>query len=172
MLRWRGMWFKKEMVIFASLGILLIAAGAAVSYLFLFRRPNPPLPANELKVGNTAFTVEIASTTIAQARGLSYRADLGENQGMLFVFSRPAIQNFWMKDMNFPIDMIWIGAGAGGSGEQVLGFAQNAAPQPGVPLWSLTIYNSPDGTDKVLEVKAGTVAKDGIQIGDAVRLGS
>ena len=66
---------------------------------------------------------------------------------------------------------VWIGPGADGQGEQVLGFAQNAVPQPGVPLWSLTIYNSPDGTDKVLEVNAGTVAKDGIKVGDAVQLG-
>ena len=46
----------------------------------------------------------------------------------------------------------------------MLGFAENAQPQPGAPLWSFTIYNSPDGTDKVLEVNAGTVAKDGIKI--------
>lgn len=154
------------MAIFASLGILFIAAGAAVSYLFLFRRPNPPLPANQLRVGNAVFTVEIASTTIQQTRGLSYRTNLGENQGMLFIFSRPTVQSFWMKDMNFPLDMIWIG------GSKVLGFAQNAAPEPGVSLWNLTVYNSPGGTDKVLEVNAGTVAKDNIMIGDTVQLGS
>jgi uncharacterized membrane protein (UPF0127 family) len=80
-----------------------------------------------------------------------------------------------MKDMNFPLDMIWIGSAAGSGaqrqGEVVLGFAQNAAPQPGVPLWSLTIYNSPDGTNNVLEVNAGTVAKDGIKVGDTVQIG-
>ena len=84
---------------------------------------------------------------------------------MLFVFSSPGIQNFWMKDMNFPIDIIWI------SGGKVAGFAQDAEPQPGVPLWRLTIYTSPNNVDQVLEVPAGTVAKDGITIGAPVVIG-
>ena len=74
-----------------------------------------------------------------------------------------------MKDMNFPLDMIWIGPGA--NGEEVLGFAENAEPQPGATLWGLTIYSSPDGTDKVLEVNAGTVARDSIKVDDAVQIG-
>jgi uncharacterized membrane protein (UPF0127 family) len=67
--------------------------------------------------------------------------------------------------MNFPLDLIWI------AGDKVVGFAENAAPQPGAALWNLQIYNSPDGTDKVLEVSAGTVAKDNIKIGDIVQIG-
>ena len=67
-----------------------------------------------------------------------------------------------MKDMNFPIDIIWI------AGSKVAGFAENAAPQPGARLWELSIYTSPDGVDKVLEVNAGVVAKDNIKVGDTV----
>lgn len=163
--------FKKDMTIFMLLGIGLIIIGAAVSYLFIFHRANPPLPPGTVRIGSATFSVELATTTFAQARGLSYRASLGANDGMLFVFSRPGIQNFWMRDMNFPLDMIWIGPSpAAGGGEQVLGFVQDAAPQPGAALWNLKVYSSPDGTDKVLEVNAGTVAKDDIHIGDAVQV--
>lgn len=160
----------KMMAIYAVAGFTLIVVGVVLLYVFLFRRPNPPLPTNVVRIGSAVFNVELATSSLAQARGLSYRESLAENAGMLFIFPTPGVKTFWMKDMNFSIDMIWIGPGSGG-GDQVLGFAENAAPQPGAPLWQLTIYPSPDGTDKVLEVNAGTVAKDNIHIGDAVQVG-
>ncbi|HEX4104040.1 MAG TPA: DUF192 domain-containing protein [Candidatus Paceibacterota bacterium] len=126
---------------------------------------NPTLPEESLSIDNATFTVEIASTMLEQARGLSYRPSLGANDGMLFVFASATVQNFWMQGMNFPLDMIWIGGG------KVVGFAQDAVPQPGAALWNLTIYSSPDGTDKVLEVNAGTVAKYDIKVGDTVTIG-
>ncbi len=162
------------MMLWVLLGIVIVGAAAVVSHFFVFGKANPPLAKNEVRIAGATFAVEIASTTMEKARGLSFRAGLEADHGMLFLFSAPSIQSFWMKDMNFPIDMIWIGAGKNGDGKggyEVLGFAQNAEPQPGAPLWGLTIYNSPDGTDKVLEVNAGTVAKDNIKVGDAVQIG-
>jgi len=123
---------------------------------------NPPLAEGTLQIDRASFTVEVASTILQRTNGLSFRPSLAPGHGMLFIFGAPAIQNFWMKDMNFPIDMIWIGGG------KVLGFAQNAAPQPGTWLSQLTIYSSHAGTDRVLEVPAGTVAKDNILVGDSV----
>ena len=126
---------------------------------------NPPLPSEDLSVDGANFTVEIASTMLQQSRGLSFRPSLGANNGMLFIFSTGALQTFWMKDMNFPLDMIWI------SGTTVVGFAQNVpAPAAGAQLWQLPIYSSPNGTDKVLEVNAGTVAKYNIRVGDTVTI--
>ena len=165
---------KWAMILWVLLGIVIVGAAAVISHFFVFGKANPPLVKNEVRINGAIFEVEIASTTMEKARGLSFRASLGAGEGMLFLFDTPSIQSFWMKDMNFPIDMIWIGAGKNGdgkSGYEVLGFAQNAVPQLGVPLWNLTIYNSPDGTDKVLEVNAGTVAKDNIKVGDAVQIG-
>ena len=124
---------------------------------------NPPLPNETIEIKKTTFVVELATTAIEQTRGLSFRQNLEPNHGMLFLFGSGSVQNFWMKDMNFPIDMIWI------SGSRVVGFAENAAPQPGDPLWKLKIYSSPDRTDKVLEVPAGTVAKDAIAVGDVIQ---
>jgi uncharacterized membrane protein (UPF0127 family) len=134
------------------------AAGAASN-----PAENPPLPAEQLSVDNVTFNVEIASTTLEETRGLSFRPSLGPTDGMLFIFGSGTIQTFWMKDMNFPLDMIWI------SGNTVVGFAQNApAPAAGTQIWQLPIYSSPSDTDKVLEVNAGTVAKYNIRVGDTV----
>lgn len=152
------------MAISFGIVILLIAAGLGIFY-FKFFRGNPPLKENQLRINDSVFTVEIASTSIEQANGLSFRKSLAPAAGMLFIFSQSGIQHFWMKDMNFPLDMIWI------SDNKVVGFAENVAPEPGAPLWSLKIYDSPDNTNKVLEVNAGTVAKDHIKVGDTVAIG-
>ena len=172
------------MIIFI-VGIVLIAAAVCGALWFLMSRVNPPLPAATVQVTSTVpsvpsstsvsaavvsgenpqlatetlqvdratFIVEIAQTMLQQTSGLSFRSSLAPGYGMLFLFGAPAIQTFWMKDMNFPLDMIWIGGG------KVLGFAQNAVPQPGAPLWELKLYTSPPGTNTVLEVPAGTVAQ-------------
>ena len=152
------------MTLFLIFAVVLLGLAAVAVYFFIFGRPNPPLAAGEVRIGSADFKVELATSTIAQARGLSFRASLPPDQGMLFIFSRPAVQNFWMKDMNFPLDMIWIGGG------KVVGFVQDAPAAPGVPLWKLSIYSSPDGTDQVLEVDAGTVAKYGITVGEPVEI--
>jgi len=51
---------------------------------------------------------EIADTHFLRARGLMYRAGLERQQGMLFVFPVDGKYSFWMKNMRFPIDIIWI----------------------------------------------------------------
>ena len=146
--------------------VLFIIALGAWWYLF-FGRANSPLVNGQLSINNATFDIEIASTTLEQTRGLSFRPSLGANDGMLFIFGAGGVQSFWMKDMNFPLDMIWI------SGTTVVGFAQNVpAPASSTALWSLPVYTSPNNTDKVLEVNAGTVAKYNIRVGDAVRIGA
>jgi len=127
---------------------------------------NPDLNTEGLSIDGTMFNVEIASSSLEQTRGLSFRTSLGANDGMLFTFSTGTTQTFWMKDMNFALDMIWI------SGNTVDGFAQDVpAPGPGTQLWQLPTYSSPANTDKVLEVNAGTVAKYNIKVGDTVTIG-
>jgi uncharacterized protein len=125
---------------------------------------NPTLPEESLSIASATFNVEVASTLLEQARGLSNRPSLGTDDGMLFVFSSGSTQSFWMKDMNFPLDMIWI------SGNTVVGFAQNAPAEPNV-LFPSQIFYSPANTDKVLEVNAGTVAQYSIKVGDTVTIG-
>jgi uncharacterized membrane protein (UPF0127 family) len=153
-------------MIFLIIGIVLIVvavAGGFWWYSMFARACNPPLPQQAITVGNTKFNVEMATTMAEQSCGLSGRTGLGDNQGMIFIFGSGSTQTFWMKDMTFALDMIWI------SGNKVVGFAQDVPPPaPGTQLWQLKLYSSPSAVDKVLEVNAGTVAKDNIQVGDAV----
>jgi uncharacterized membrane protein (UPF0127 family) len=164
---------KKKMTILGTV-LILVALGVFLVWRLAFSGVNPQLPGAKVTIGNTTFSAELATTMTQQAKGLSGRTGLGANEGMLFIFDRPRIQNFWMKDMNFPIDIIWIGSttlNATGQTSEVLGFAQNAPiPTPGMQLWELPIYTSPDGVDTVLEVAAGTVAKNNIIAGESVMI--
>lgn len=51
---------------------------------------------------------EVADSPAERTKGLGGRQCIGEDQGMLFVFDQEGQYGFWMKDMKFPIDIIWL----------------------------------------------------------------
>jgi hypothetical protein len=57
---------------------------------------------------HVTLNVETVSTPAAMIQGLSGRKSLAYNQGMLFIFPNEGYHKFWMKDMLFPIDIIWL----------------------------------------------------------------
>lgn len=118
-----------------------------------------PILFKEITVGQNKFKVEVADTPALQTRGLSGHKLLLENQGMLFIFNKPTMPGFWMKDMNFPIDIVWISNG------KVVGVAENLLPDN---LPSRPLYYPPSIIDRVLEISAGSVLKYNIKIGDRV----
>ncbi len=62
-----------------------------------------------VKIAGVKLKTELALTPEAQEKGLSGRKELKEDESMLFVFSLAGKYPFWMKDMDFSIDIIWIG---------------------------------------------------------------
>ncbi len=62
---------------------------------------------SQVTIGDVTLQVEVESTEAAREQGLSGRTSLAEGSGMLFVFEQPSLYGFWMKDMNFDIDMIF-----------------------------------------------------------------
>ena len=61
-----------------------------------------------VRIGDQKFDVDIVRTPEDRVRGLSGRPDLKPNTGMLFVFDKPGMYGIWMKDMLFPIDILWV----------------------------------------------------------------
>src|ERR1035437_4937756 len=61
-----------------------------------------------VKIRGQNIKVDLALTGVEQEQGLSGRTSLKNDEGMLFVFNTSGKYSFWMKDMNFAIDMIWI----------------------------------------------------------------
>lgn len=64
----------------------------------------------ELALGGQMYILDIADTEAKYTLGLGKRADIPPDGGMAFVYGGPGTRCFWMKDMNFPIDIIWLDA--------------------------------------------------------------
>jgi uncharacterized membrane protein (UPF0127 family) len=118
-----------------------------------------------VKVGDAEVHVELADTPAEQANGLSGRPPLDADEGMLFDFPRSSRQPFWMKDMRFPIDIVWI---ANGRVAQVS--PRLPAPAPGTADADLPLYRPRQDIDSVLEVSSGWARKNGVGPGDRVEV--
>ncbi len=123
----------------------------------------PPL----VTIGDASWPVELAHTPGARARGLSGRDVLPEGTGMLFVFDEDQHLTFWMPNMNFPLDMVWIGSKC-----RVVDVTLNALPQqPGQSLDDLERYSPESPARFVLEINEGEFTGAGLVRNDSVKFG-
>lgn len=107
-----------------------------------------------------AVKVEIADEPAEWTLGLSSRESIDKNSGMLFLFPKKQVHSFWMKDMNFDIDLLWI------SGQKIVGMEKNMPISTTTADDNLPRYLAPEPIDKVLEVKAGTIDNLQLQLED------
>ncbi len=110
----------------------------------------------ELIINNQKLLVAIADTSVKHEHGLSGVKKIEEDQGMLFVFDEHGRYNFWMKDMNFAIDILWLD-----DNNKILEITKNLFPES-YP----TVYQPSIPVIKVLEVPAGFVEKNKVKVGD------
>ena len=114
-----------------------------------------------LEINGTKITPEIAKTPAEVTKGLSERKSLDEQSGMLFYLWGRRNATFWMKDMKFPIDIIWIDKGT------IVYIIENAP----IPTQNNIPAYTPDKlATHVLEVNAGFVSEHNIKIGDRLEI--
>jgi uncharacterized protein len=122
-----------------------------------------PLQTAEITVGGVPLTVELAYLPADTSLGLSYREGLAPGTGMLFLFEEPAPRSFWMRGMQFCIDIVWI------ENSVIQGAAESVCPEPaGATNRDLTSYVSPVPVTYVLEVPAGWLDAYGLGPGTPV----
>lgn len=112
-------------------------------------------------VGKTIIPVEIRRTPEELQKGLSGRASLDAKSGMIFIFDKSAKYRFWMPDMHFSIDIIWID-----ENKKIVGIHENVSTEfdPEDPKF----YIAPKPAKYVLEVNAGFSKKNGIGVGNEI----
>ena len=111
-----------------------------------------------VEVGEHSYQADVADTPVLRELGLSFRKGLGPEEGMLFVFEKSGVYPFWMKDMSFPIDILWLDE------EGVINFIVREATPASYPH-----VFAPNASGRfVLEVPAGRVEKENVQIGDKI----
>jgi uncharacterized membrane protein (UPF0127 family) len=124
--------------------------------------PVEAIPASEsmVRISSIEIPVELARTPEEVRQGLSGRPSLPAGEGMLFMFAEPDFYRFWMPDMNFPLDIIWINA------DKVVDISHNVSNEfdPANPRF----YIPSEPAQYVLEVNAGFATRKGLSIGDAV----
>ena len=144
--------FSKKYIIIAGL-LGLLALGRVLT------RPTAPTePTLIFPTQNWLLQIEIADAEAERNRGLSGRASLPADSGLFFIFEAVSQPGFWMKDMNFPIDIIWID-----EDWRIVGITANATPNS-YPQ----IFYPPAPIKYALEINAGLSAKHHLQIGDPI----
>lgn len=139
---------------------IIILAVILLAGLVLFVSQSRMVKKDILQINGQTVKIEVADETAEITRGLSGKPSLCPDCGMLFVFPDYQIRTFWMKEMNFPLDIIWI------KDEIIVGFEEN------IPLFdsqgNIRMMASPDPVNLVLELNAGWVSKNKVKIGDKV----
>lgn len=146
---------KKMGIIYIAL-IILIAIWIAIK----FWQPN--LKKTEVLLNNEKFSIEIASSPIQWARGLMYRDNLPKNNGMLFIFPMESKQSFWMKNVKFPLDIIFLS-----KDKKIVDIKENFEPclQDSCPS-----YTPSEKAKFVLEINGGRVKDLDLKIGDEIKM--
>lgn len=103
------------------------------------------------------FRVELAASDAAQSKGLMFRTELGDNEGMLFPSAAPEPRSFWMKNTPLSLDIIFVGPDG-----RIINIAANTVP------YSFDSVRSKAPASAVLELRAGRAAQLGIVPGDRV----
>lgn len=109
------------------------------------------------KNGEKSFAIEIARSEPEREAGLMYRRQMADDHGMLFVFALEHEVNFWMKNTPMPLDLVFVGQDGRIRSIKKGESESEAIISPGAPV------------QFVLELKAGTAARDGIAEGDLLR---
>ena len=116
-----------------------------------------------VRVKTLDITAQIAETDKDKRQGLGKRESLPISEGMLFVYDKSAIYTFWMKDVQFPIDIIWID-----KDKKIVDIAHNAQPERDKNDDELKRYKPSAEAQYILEINAGLAAANGLEIGDQV----
>lgn len=113
-----------------------------------------------LRASNSVYTLAVAGTPAAQEKGLGGRAWMPQHEGMIFVFDTPDTVCFWMKDMHFAIDMIWLN-----EAKKVVHLQSDVAPGSYPKR-----YCPPMPAKYVVELRAGEAARQSIRTGTTLML--
>ena len=119
------------------------------------RTANPATP--QVTFGSTTVDVLLAITDAEKEKGLSNHAPLEPNQGMLFIFPFSCQNSFWMKDMRFPLDIIWLDEQC-----RIVHIEKNLSPKT-YPK----IYTPVEMSRYVLEVNSGFSQKNNLNMGNS-----
>ena len=144
-----------------KLFIFIFLAFAAFLLFLSYRQQTNKTP--RAIINNHTFNLEIAKTSKEKEIGLAKYNNIPQNSGMLFSFEKPGSYSFWMKNMKFPIDIIFI------RNNKIIKIFNNV-PAPKLDNQQLPTYAPNQLSDTVLEINAGLSDKYNFKNGDKVKI--
>ena len=145
-------------IFFQSRQVIWLVVVAGLFGIFWFLVPplsqHTPFP-YAVRVGETSYALEIAATDAERALGLGERERLCSGCAMLFLFETKARHAFWMKGMQFPIDMVWL------NDNTVVHIERRVSPE------SSETYTPSGDANQVLEANGGSF--DDLDVGERVK---
>jgi len=142
---------------------LLVAVLILITVLVFLNYNYPDKKTPNVTINNHTFNLEIAKTEKEREIGLAKYTNIPQNFGMLFIFEKPGNYSFWMKNMKFPIDIIFI------KNNKIIKIFTNV-PAPKSDNEQLPIYTPGQLSDTVLEISAGFSEKYKFKNGDPVKI--
>lgn len=159
----------KKVIIAASvIAVMAIAIAVVMPFITQSDQTQPPIYDYEVRkitIDDVLLDVEIADDSEKIEKGLMFREMLPENRGMLFVFDEERKYQFWMMNMKFNLDMIWLDANG-----RVVHIVEDAKPCIDAAHTSLCTFNPDEPAKYVLEVNSGFVQKYGISENSVMRI--
>ncbi|MEG3848967.1 DUF192 domain-containing protein [Microcoleus sp. herbarium19] len=138
------------------------AAGTLASQSALAASQGQVLPISaRARIADRAIELEVAKTPEQQAMGLMYRTSLADDRGMLFEFKPARRVNFWMKNCQISLDMIFLRDGV------VEAIEVSAPPCTADPC---PTYGPDTAVDRVIELRGGRAAELGVKVGDRIAI--
>lgn len=142
----------------------LVVLFLGILFLVIIISKNTSSTKTKITINNKTFNVFVAKSDIEKQIGLSSKNKIPENQGMLFLFEKPDYYSFWMKEMKFSIDIIYI------ENNKVTTVINNVKPPTNST--SLSIYKPKKKSDMVIEINGGLAEKYNIREGSSVNIKS
>lgn len=156
----------KNIFKYIFISLILLIPLVFIYFLFIYDNDIKPVLDHkyELMVGSDTRYLALADTTEKQNTGLSNINNISKKEGMLFIFNTDQRFPFWMKDVKFNLDMIFMDK------EMKVNHIFRNTPPCGNDECSL--YVSPYPYRYVIELKGGEVEKLGIKVGDVLKITS
>ena len=142
-------------VVLPVAGLLIYANSKGVPLREIFSNTMPIVHLDDIPM-----QVDIADNDAELQKGLSGRKSLPETRGLLMVFDEPDYHGIWMKDMLFPIDVVWISEDL-----KIVEITRNRTPDS-YPR----VFYPPSPVRYVLETNVGYTNTFGVNVGDGVVL--
>lgn len=149
----------KFLIIFET--ILFIVILTPIYYSIETQNKSQKVIEGNVTINGKTFEIELADEPTERSRGLMFRESLQRDKGMLFLFDREGVYSFWMMNVNFNLDIIWINS----NGNVV--HIEKDVPSC---FESCPVYSPKDSAKYIFEINSGVADELHLQVGSFVNI--